>query len=303
MSNLNYKEIKNIIESIKAGNKSGWEELYNKYNKLVYGIAFSILKNKEDTEDVVQIVYTKIYTLDNEKLPTDKEFSWLYTVTKNEALTYLKNQKANINIDEIYNVEDKNEELEKVLDKSEYNRLISKLNDKEKEVVSLKVLGKLSFKEISKIVGEPESTIKWRYYKSLHSLKMILSNLAMFVTTLTLGIKRLFTKHQFQKDVIEEEIINNETVQNTTIQNNIEEDIYNTDTKSENHLFDYNNTINVENIIQNEEVLNDIKKQPIVENKLDSIGIILIVVSIIFLVFTIIFSKKYQLKPKNKTSK
>lgn len=299
MSKSNYKEIKNIIESIKTGNKSGVEELYKKYNKLVYGIAFSILKNKDDAEDIVQIVYTKIYTLDIEKLPTDKEFSWLYAVTKNETLTYLKKQKTNVNIDEIYSVEDKNQDIEKIIDGIEYNKLISKLNDKEKEIVSLKILGELSFEEISKVVEEPVSTVKWRYYKSLHSLKMILSNLSMFIITLTLGIKTLFTKEQFQDEIFEEETPKNDVVQNTTIQYSIRED---TNTKSENNLFDYNNGINNEDIIQSE-VVDDIKEEPIVENKLNSTGVILITISIIFLVFTIIFSKKYQLKPRRKKSK
>lgn len=299
MSKSNYKEIKNIIESIKTGNKSGVEELYKKYNKLVYGIAFSILKNKDDAEDIVQIVYTKIYTLDTEKLPTDKEFSWLYSVTKNETLTYLKKQKTNVNIDEIYSVEDKNQDIEKIIDSIEYNKLISKLNDKEKEIVSLKILGELSFEEISKVVEEPVSTVKWRYYKSLHSLKMILSNLAMFIITLTLGIKTLFTKEQFQDEIFEEEAPKNDVIQNATIQNTIKED---TNTKSENNLFDYNNGINDADIVQNE-VVDDIKEEPIVENKLNSIGVILITISIIFLVFTIIFSKKYQLKLRHKKSK
>lgn len=49
---------------------------------MIYGIAFSILKNKEDSEDVVQIVFSKLYVLDKEKLPKEKEATWLYSVTK-----------------------------------------------------------------------------------------------------------------------------------------------------------------------------------------------------------------------------
>jgi len=44
---------------------------------VIYGIAFSILKNKEDSEDVVQIVFSKLYVLDKEKLPKEKEATWL----------------------------------------------------------------------------------------------------------------------------------------------------------------------------------------------------------------------------------
>ena len=82
-----------------------FEELYDKYNKIVYGIAFSILKNKEDSEDVVQIVFLKLYDIDNSKLPKEKAGTWLYTVTKNEALAILRKKYDTVSLDNIYNCE------------------------------------------------------------------------------------------------------------------------------------------------------------------------------------------------------
>ena len=76
-------EIKEIINELKKGNKKVIEDLYKKYYKMVYGVAFSILKNKEDSEDIVQIVFSKLYEIDKEKMPKDKEATWLYAVIKN----------------------------------------------------------------------------------------------------------------------------------------------------------------------------------------------------------------------------
>ncbi|MBQ2836040.1 MAG: sigma-70 family RNA polymerase sigma factor [Clostridia bacterium] len=90
MVKVNEKELKEIFNEIKNYNNSAFEKLYNKYNTLVYGIAFSILKNKQDAEDVVQTVFAKIYDIDTDKLPTQKEASWLYTITKNESITLLR---------------------------------------------------------------------------------------------------------------------------------------------------------------------------------------------------------------------
>lgn len=78
---MNKKELKSIFLKIKKDDKKGIEELYSKYHKMVYGIAFSILKNKEDAEDIMQIVFAKIQELDKTKLPEDKEMTWLYTLT------------------------------------------------------------------------------------------------------------------------------------------------------------------------------------------------------------------------------
>ena len=101
---------------------------------MIYGIAFSILKNKEDSEDVVQIVFSKLYVLDKEKLPKEKEATWLYSVTKNEALSILKKKYNNVSLEKnIYNLEDNNNEIDKLIDRDSYNKLINKLEKKIKK--------------------------------------------------------------------------------------------------------------------------------------------------------------------------
>ena len=59
---MNSEEITDIFKEIKKDNK-GLEDLYRIYHKIVYGIAFSIVKNKEDAEDIMQVVFAKIQEL------------------------------------------------------------------------------------------------------------------------------------------------------------------------------------------------------------------------------------------------
>ena len=77
-----------IFQDLQQGDSKKLNNLYNEYNRLIYGIAFSISKNKEDSEDIVQIVFLKIFQMDKSKLPTNNEASWLYSLTKNETLNY-----------------------------------------------------------------------------------------------------------------------------------------------------------------------------------------------------------------------
>ena len=216
--NIDDKKLNKTFIDLKSKNNShSFEELYKLANKIVYGVAFSILKNKEDSEDVVQSVFTKILALDKEKLPTTKCASWLYEVTKNEAILIYRKKKDTVEIEQIYEIEDKDNEINKVIDKMQYNRLISKLNDKEKEIVSLKIISGLSFEEISKLLSEPVGTIKWRYYKSINTLKLMLSNLAMFMITFVIGLKTL--KRTITEDIKnkQEAIIENNTENNREI--------------------------------------------------------------------------------------
>ena len=289
MGKINEKELRELVLEIKHNNKIAFEKLYNRYNKLVYGIAFSILKNKEDSEDVVQTVFSKLYILERDKLPTDKIGTWLYTVTKNEALLLLRKNNNDVNLDTIYDLEDENNEIDKFINKDSYNRLINGLNQKEQEVVSLKILSNFTFKEIGELLGESANTIKWRYYKSIYSLRIMLSNLGMFIITFVLGIATLKNQKKSAPIIKEDENFNNITGEDTA---NKENDRIDTNEV----IQDNENTDSFENIIIEDTNVNT-------TNYL-SIGIFSI--SAIFLAITITFSiflAKYQLKVKKKSSK
>lgn len=289
MGKLNESELKELFIEIKHNNKIALEKLYNRYNKLVYGIAFSILKNKEDSEDVVQIVFSKLYVLEKDKLPTDKIGTWLYTVTKNEALLLLRKNNNDVNLDTIYDLEDENNEIDKFISKDSYNRLINGLNQKEQEIVSLKILSNFTFKEIGELLGESANTIKWRYYKSIYSLRIMLSNLGMFIITFVLGIATLKNQKKSAPIIKEDENFNNITGEDTA---NKENDRIDTNEV----IQDNENTDSFENVIIEDTNINT-------TNYL-SIGIFSI--SAIFLAITITFSiflAKHQLKVKKKSSK
>ena len=304
------KELEKIFVDISQNRAQGIEELYNKYRKIVYAIAFTISKNNTDAEDIVQIVFTKIYEIDESKLPINKQSSWLYSITKNETINFLKKKKNDIPLDKIYEISDDNRDLNKVIDNIEFNRLISKLNDKEKEIVSLKILSNFSFEEISNLLNEPIGTIKWRYYKSIYSLKAILGNLAMFIISFIIGVKALFSSKQCQDISQIEKTDDNSVVQvapdNTIIsEENIFQDKsqdYNSQTSQDqsiredtvtNTIQEDNNTVQ-ENIIYQEQPNNNYNQY---------VGYSFLGISIIFLSISLYFFIKYQLKHLKKLSK
>ena len=131
---INNKELEKVFLEIKQNKTNGVENLYNKYKKVVYGIAFMISKNQDDAEDIMQSVFTKIYKLEKSKIPINNYASWLYSITKNETINYLKKKKNDIPLDKVYEIPNDNNELNKIIDNIEFNKLISKLNDKKKKL-------------------------------------------------------------------------------------------------------------------------------------------------------------------------
>lgn len=292
MKNQEKVELKNIFNELKKGNKNVIEELYKKYNKMVYGIAFSILKNKEDSEDIVQTVFQKLYTIDKDKMPKDKEATWLYAVTKNETLLLLRKKQDTYDIEKIYNIANEDNEINKLIDRESYNQLINKLDSKEKEVVSLKIISNLSFSQISELLGEPVGTVKWRYYKSIYALKIMLSNLGMFVISFILGITTFKQSKKSSDAEMKQETSDNSVQDSENIFDNTESN------KSEDLK---------EEILTDDEIHQDIiVEEPAINNNVNYLGYGIMGVSSIFLTLTIIFAiilKKHQLNSRKKSSK
>ncbi len=201
MNDLNKAEIHNIFQKIKNGKKEAIEELYAKYQKLVINISFSIVKDKNISEEISQTIFLKILQNPIENIPNSNELSWLYTITKNQTIDYLRKQHNDIDIDTLYDIPDNENKINEIIDRDTYNRMIDGLEEKEQEIVSLKVLTNFTFKEIGLILDMPTATVQWKYYKSVHTLKILLSNLSMFIITSLLYIKSRTKKIEEKADV------------------------------------------------------------------------------------------------------
>ena len=297
------KGLEEIFNKLKScDNKENFELLYNNYNNLVYKIAFTILKNKDDSEDIVQVVFSKIYSLPKDKLPTKHILSWIYSVTKNESISLLRKKKNNMSIEEVYDIPDENDEINNSINKIEFKNLISKLDETEKEIISLKVISGLTFDEISKLLNKPIGTIKWKYYKSIYTLRLLLSNLGMFIVTFVIGLKTMKVAKKgiadYQANSAEDKT--NESNQQESINESMQYDVANNTSMKE--RTEEQNTAEQES--KTKEEIQIPVKEPVESISYYSIGIFAI--SSIFLLFTItllINYIKYQLKRKVNASK
>ena len=70
-----------IFDLLRSGQQhDGVELLYkNHYNKM-YGVAFSIVKKEDVSQDIVHNVIYKLMLLETSKFPASNELTWLYKV-------------------------------------------------------------------------------------------------------------------------------------------------------------------------------------------------------------------------------
>ncbi|HHW94095.1 MAG TPA: hypothetical protein GX734_06320 [Clostridiaceae bacterium] len=74
------------LHQLASKEESAFEEFVELYTKQTYVYVYGILRNKEDAEDVVQEVFLKLYTMNEELFPTRGENVWYYKLCTNLAI-------------------------------------------------------------------------------------------------------------------------------------------------------------------------------------------------------------------------
>lgn len=148
--------------------ESDYIALIDKHKDLAYNIAFKITKNEQDSEEIVQDSFVKVFSgLGDFK--NESQFStWLYKIVYNTAISAIRRKKFH-SVEIIDNVSNnlENNQIESVLNNlNEYDRKIlvgealSKLNELDYTILSLFYFEELSLKEISKVVGKNSNYLK-----------------------------------------------------------------------------------------------------------------------------------------------
>ena len=84
------KEDSYYISSILAGNISDFSILVDKYKDMVYTLAYRIVGNREDAEELAQDVFVKVYRSLKNFRGKSKFSTWLYSITYNTSISKVR---------------------------------------------------------------------------------------------------------------------------------------------------------------------------------------------------------------------
>ena len=84
---------KELIKLILSGNNRAFEEIFIRYNQKAYNLAMRISRNQSDAEEIVQEVFTSVYSNISKFQGKSSFSSWLYRITMNTAFMKLRKRK------------------------------------------------------------------------------------------------------------------------------------------------------------------------------------------------------------------
>jgi len=171
--------------------KLAFSEIYSRYWPLLYKHAFRMLKDGDESEDVVQEVFTKLW-LKAPTLQSDTSVgAYLYISTRNAILNFFsKNQVHHAYLTDLGHFLDQAYEItdylvrEHILAKLIEDE-IQKLPPRMREVFELKRKLNLSYKEIADVMSISELTVKTQMNKAISTLRAKFGNhLSLFLIAL-----------------------------------------------------------------------------------------------------------------------
>lgn len=165
-----------LIEKCINRDTHAFESLILKYESKIYNMCYYLLKNKEDALDASQEVCIKIYKSIN-KFKGDSKFStWIYRITYNTCLDYIKKRKDELSYEDVIstdnNIESRTEGIIEARElKFELKRCILKLNNDFKTVIVLRDIEGLSYQEIAEVLNIEVGTVKSRLNRAREAFK------------------------------------------------------------------------------------------------------------------------------------
>lgn len=176
MDNLNIYIHAPLIEECRTGNSRAQFRLYNQYSRAMYSLAYRILNNREDAEDVLQEAFVECFrNLDTFRFESTFG-AWLKRIVVNRCINQVKKKRADLEYTETLPAVAEEQEDEPVYDTREIIKRIAELPDGYRIVLTLYLLEGYDHSEIAQILGISESTSKSQYSRAKDKLKSLLSN-------------------------------------------------------------------------------------------------------------------------------
>ncbi len=163
-----------IIASVLNGNTNAFAKLIEKYADMVFSIAYRILRNTEDAEEVAQDAFLKAFNA-LKYFRNDSKFStWLYQIVYNTAINRARTQFKETSYENYNHINESDFEVyssELVNLESQDRRIIiekmlSQMSPDESLSLTLYYLEECSIEEIASITGWRESNVKVKLFRS-----------------------------------------------------------------------------------------------------------------------------------------
>lgn len=169
---------RDLIEQARTGDNRAFEALVRRYQRAVYAVALRVVGSHGEADDVAQQTFVKAY----EALPKyrgDGSFkSWLLTICVNVSRNRHRSRKRIEALTDEAQIPDDRmpgpvEQLEGHERSQALRKAISRLPEKQRLAVELRIYQDLPFSEVARVIGSNVNAVKVNFHHAVKALRVL----------------------------------------------------------------------------------------------------------------------------------
>jgi RNA polymerase sigma-70 factor (ECF subfamily) len=163
-----------LVEECRKGSSKAQFMVYKLYSRAMFSLAFRMMNNREDAEDVMQEVFLECFRNIGSFRFESTFGAWLKSILINRCINHLRKKKADLILCENIPIDVYEEDTEIQYDTTKIFNAIEHLPDGYRIVLTLYLLEGYDHTEIAQILGVSESTSKSQYSRAKEKLRSML---------------------------------------------------------------------------------------------------------------------------------
>ena len=167
-----------LLELLRQRTESAFQYLYDNYSGALYQIIFNIVGEEEQSADVLQDVFVKIWKqIDQYDESKGRLFTWMLNISRNASIDMIRskafrNQQKNQDLEESVYGEAGGTEI--AIDAIGLRKFVAELKPELRQLIELAYFQGFTQEDISKTLNIPLGTVKTRIRSGLQQLRAIM---------------------------------------------------------------------------------------------------------------------------------
>ncbi|MBR5766141.1 MAG: sigma-70 family RNA polymerase sigma factor [Lachnospiraceae bacterium] len=176
------EQFNEALKRIRKKDKDALKEIYEEYIGFIYHVILDIVKNRETAEDNTSEFFIKLWEKDVGYSPGKGHKGFLATMARNMAIDHLRKYKKEELMPGLSGDDDPPDDLElaadtkatpeeEVVGSLSVEQALEKLKPIYRQIITMKVLADMTFKEIASVLDMPMGTVTWNYREAIKQLR------------------------------------------------------------------------------------------------------------------------------------
>jgi RNA polymerase sigma-70 factor (ECF subfamily) len=163
-----------LLQRVREGDQTAMAEVFDRYGRVVYSVAFRVLKDSGHAEDVMQEIFFQVWRNPTSFVQGRGSLgAWLVVVARNRSIDFLRRRKPTDSVEDVVLAGNCNlaSEAERNALMEKVHKVLKNLPVEQQRSMELAYFDGLSHSEIAEKTGDPLGTVKTRIRLALISLR------------------------------------------------------------------------------------------------------------------------------------